>query len=369
MDTVLHVVAARPNYMKVAPLWRALSRRGIPQKLLHTGQHRGEAMSDVFFRELGLPAPDISLGVGSGTHAEAVARVMVPLERVLEEERPGLLSVVGDVHGTLAAALVGARAGVPVAHVEAGLRSFDRTMPEELNRLVVDRVSELLLAPSPDAEENLLVEGTEPSRIHLVGNLMVDTLRLHLPAALELGQPLRMGLSPGGYAVATLHRPSNVDDPETLAGLVETLSEVARRLPVVFPVHPRTAARLDAGQVARWAREAPGLKLVDPLGYLPFLSLTAQAKVVLTDSGGLQEETTVLGIPCLTLRENTERPVTVTQGSNLLVGMDPELLLAEVDRVLRGAGKRGRVPALWDGHAAERTADVYAAALSGRSRR
>lgn len=363
MDTVLHVVAARPNFMKVAPLWRALEKRGVPQRLLHTGQHRGEAMSDVFFRELGLPSPDLSLGVGSGTHAEAVARVMVLLERVLEEERFGLVSVVGDVHGTLAAALVAARAGVLLAHVEAGLRSFDRSMPEELNRVVVDRISDLLLAPSADAEENLLVEGTHPSRIHLVGNLMVDALRAHLPEALQLGQPGRMGLSPGGYAVATLHRPANVDDAETLSGLVETLAEVARRLPVVFPVHPRTAARLRPDDVARWGREVPGLRLVDPMGYLPFLSLTAQAKVVLTDSGGLQEETTALGVPCLTLRENTERPVTVTEGSNLLVGMDPELLLAEVDRVLRGAGKRGRVPALWDGSAAERAADVYAAAL------
>ena len=369
MENVLHVVAARPNFMKVAPLWRALERRRVPQRLVHTGQHHGEAMSGIFFRELGLPEPDVHLGVGSGTHAEAVAKVMVPLERELERNRPGLVSVVGDVHGTLAAALVAARAGVLLAHVEAGLRSFDRSMPEELNRVLVDRMADLLLVPSPDAEENLLVEGAARSRIHMVGNVMVDALRAHLPAARALGIPEALGLPPGGYAVATLHRPSNVDDPVVLEGLLSALVDLSRKLPVVFPLHPRTAARLGEARQEALRREAPGLRLVPPQGYLPFLSLAASARLVLTDSGGLQEETTALGIPCLTLRENTEWPVTVTVGTNVLVGTEPEAIREEAERVLRGEGKRGRVPDLWDGRAAERVADVYARLLGGEAQR
>jgi UDP-N-acetylglucosamine 2-epimerase (non-hydrolysing) len=356
---ILHVVGARPNFMKIAPVMQAIARAGFAdQKLVHTGQHYDIAMSDVFFTDLGMPVPDIHLGVGSGSHAEQTAKVLVGFERVCLDEKPDLVVVAGDVNSTLACALDCAKLRIPCAHVEAGLRSFDMEMPEEVNRIVTDRLCEILLTPSPDADENLRQEGTDPSRIFRVGNVMIDTLLAHLPKARAAGPQARMGVEPGRYGVLTLHRPSNVDDPEVFGGLVEALGEIQRHLPIVFPLHPRTRKRMeDFGLGPRMAALA-GLLLCEPLGYLEFLGLTADAKLVLTDSGGLQEETTALGIPCLTIRENTERPVTVSEGTNTLVGVDPRRIVDEVMRVLSGTGKAGRVPALWDGGASERIAEV-----------
>lgn len=360
MRKVLHVVGARPNFMKIAPLMAALGRRGVPQELLHTGQHFDAKMSDVFFEELGLPRPDHALGIGSGTHGEQTGRILIAVERALLDAPapPAAVVVPGDVNSTVAAALAAAKLGIPVVHLEAGLRSFDRGMPEELNRVVTDHLSDLLLTPSPDADRNLAREGIPPGRIARVGNLMIDTLRAHLPRARALGAPAALGLPEGGYAVVTLHRPSNVDDPATLAGLLGALAELARELPVVFPVHPRTRARLDAPGLAG---PAAALRLIEPQGYLPFLSLTAAARLVLTDSGGLQEETTALGVPCLTLRENTERPVTVDEGTNEVVGTDPARILAAGRRVLRAPPPAHRLPALWDGRAGERAAEAVLA--------
>ena len=365
---VLHVCGARPNFMKVAPVWRAIAVGGrLGQKLLHTGQHYDEKMSDVFFEELGLPRPDIALGVGSGSHAAQTAGVMTTLEAVVARDRPSLISVVGDVNSTLAAALVAAKACVPLAHVEAGLRSFDRAMPEEVNRLVVDRLADLLLTPSADADQNLRGEGVPAAKVVRVGNVMIDPLRARLPEALARPVLRTLGLAPGGYGVCTLHRPANVDDPEVLARILDGLAQVQARLPLVFPVHPRTRKSLEA--VQRRLEALPNLRLVEPQGYLDFLALTSQARMVLTDSGGLQEESTALGVPCLTLRENTERPVTVSEGTNVLVGSDPERIAAEARAILEGRGKRGRIPAGWDGHAGERVARAYERLLlEGRGR-
>jgi UDP-N-acetylglucosamine 2-epimerase (non-hydrolysing) len=360
MKTVLHIVGARPNFMKVAPIFQAIRERGaLSQLLVHTGQHYDVKMSDVFFTDLGMPAPDVHLGVGSGSHAEQTAKVMVELEKVFSQKRPDLVSVVGDVNSTLAAALVASKMQIPLAHVEAGLRSNDRTMPEEVNRLVTDRLADLLLTPSPDADENLLVEGVDRARIHFVGNVMIDSLLASLPKAKALPTLLQLGLAPGGYAVCTLHRPANVDDPAVLGGLVEALGNVSRSLPVLFPVHPRTRKALEGPALSRKLAEFRDIRLVEPMGYLDFLSVTSQAKLILTDSGGLQEESTALGVPCLTLRENTERPVTVTVGTNLLVGTDPRAIQDAAADVLAGRAKKGRVPDLWDGRAAHRTAEVY----------
>jgi UDP-N-acetylglucosamine 2-epimerase (non-hydrolysing) len=360
MKKVLHIVGARPNFMKVAPIHRAIRERGmLAQTLVHTGQHYDVKMSDVFFTDLGMPAPDIHLGIGGGSHTEQTAKVMLELERVFTQEKPDLVSVVGDVNSTLSGALVASKMGIPLAHVEAGLRSGDRTMPEEINRLLTDRVSDLLLTPSPDADANLLREGLDPARIHLVGNVMIDSLIGAREQALRLPTLKDLGFTPRGYAVCTLHRASNVDDPNTLRGLLSALSHVASRLPVVFPVHPRTRKRIaDMGLDATLAR-TPGLRLVEPLGYLEFLALTSQARLAFTDSGGLQEETTVLGIPCLTVRENTERPITVDVGTNLVVGTDPARIQHEADRILDGHEKKGRVPEFWDGRTGERIAQLY----------
>jgi UDP-N-acetylglucosamine 2-epimerase (non-hydrolysing) len=360
MPLVVHVVGARPNFMKIAPVLRALARREAGQRLVHTGQHWDEKMSGVFFEDLGLPRPDVDLGVGSGSHAEQTARVMLAFEKVLVEVRPDLVLVPGDVNSTVAAALVAAKLGVKVAHLEAGLRSFDRAMPEELNRVVTDHLSDLLLTPSADGDENLKHEGIPASRIRRVGNVMIDTLLANLPRARALRVPERLGLTPGRYAVATLHRPSNVDEPQTLARLLGALRRIAHEAPVVFPVHPRTRARLEA---AGLGETAGALRLCEPLGYLEFLSLTSAAQLVLTDSGGLQEETTALGIPCLTLRENTERPVTVDEGTNEVVGTDAERIVTAALHALAGEGKRGRCPALWDGKAGERAADAIVEVL------
>ncbi len=356
---ILHVVGARPNFMKVAPVMKAIGRAGFAdQKLVHTGQHYDVSMSDVFFSDLGMPLPDVHLGVGSGSHAEQTAKVMVGFEKVCLEEKPHLVVVAGDVNSTMACAIDCAKLRIPCAHIEAGLRSFDLDMPEEVNRIVTDRLCEILLTPSPDADENLRREGAEASRIFRVGNVMIDTLLDHLPRARQTGAPQRLGVEPGRYVVLTLHRPSNVDDPEVLSGLLDALAAIQRHLPIVFPVHPRTRKRLDEFGLAERVAAMTGLRLCDPLGYLEFLGVASQAKLVLTDSGGLQEETTALGIPCLTLRENTERPITVSEGTNTVVGVGARRIVEEVDRVLAGEGKAGRVPALWDGRAGERVAQV-----------
>jgi UDP-N-acetylglucosamine 2-epimerase (non-hydrolysing) len=350
---ILHIVGARPNFMKMAPIIAALKRRdGVRQVLVHTGQHYDAKMSDVFFQDLGMPDPDVHLGVGSGSHAQQTAKIMLEIEPVLLREKPDVVMVAGDVNSTIGVALVAAKLGQRIAHVEAGLRSRDWTMPEEINRVLTDRLSDLLFTPSRDGDENLIGEGIEPSRIHFVGNVMIDSLRAALPRARESRIHERLEVAKGGYALATLHRPSNVDEPQALQRLLSALSDVGREIPVIFPIHPRTRARLPEGFSAR------GVKLIEPLGYLDFLALTADARLVMTDSGGIQEETTALGVPCLTLRENTERPITVDVGTNQLVGTDPARVVPAAREVLAGRGKKGRIPELWDGHAAERVAEV-----------
>ena len=356
---IVHVVAARPNYMKIAPVMRAVARAGFAEQILvHTGQHYDPSMSDVFFADLGMQPPDIHLGVGSGSHAEQTAKVMVGFEKVCLERRPDLVLVAGDVNSTLACAIDAAKLRIPCAHLEAGLRSFDLAMPEEVNRILVDRISRILLTPSADADENLRKEGTSEERIFRVGNVMIDTLLANLEAARATRTRERLGLAPSGYVVLTLHRPSNVDDSVTLGRILEALEVVQRDLPIVFPIHPRTRKQLASFGLDRRIEGMPGLRLCDPMGYLEFLGLMAGARLVLTDSGGLQEETTALGIPCLTLRESTERPITVTEGTNIIVGTDAGRITAEALRVLAGEGKAGRTPALWDGRASERVAEV-----------
>lgn len=356
---IVNIVGARPNLMKIAPLMEVMRRTpGVDPILVHTGQHYDERMSELFFRELEIPAPDHYLGVGSGTHAQQTAQVMVRLEPLFKELRPDLVLVVGDVNSTLAAALVASKLGILLAHVEAGLRSFDRSMPEEVNRIVTDALSDLLFTTERGAMENLRREGIAEEKVHFVGNVMIDTLLRHRERAEELDVPGSFGVPPGAYAVVTLHRPSNVDTPEALAGMVDVVAGVAERLPVVFPVHPRTRSRLaEAGMLAR-LDAVPAVRLTEPLGYLEFLGLLAGARIVLTDSGGVQEETTILGVPCLTLRENTERPVTITHGTNRLVGTDPARILAAVDETLAAPRPEGRRPELWDGRAAERIVDT-----------
>jgi UDP-N-acetylglucosamine 2-epimerase (non-hydrolysing) len=311
-------------------------------------------MSGVLLRDLDIPAPDVHLRVGSGSHAVQTARVMTRLERLLQKQRPDRLLVVGDVNSTVAAALVGAKMGIPVDHVEAGLRSGDRGMPEEINRLVTDSLADLLFVSEPAGLDNLQREGKQASQLHLVGNVMIDTLERCLPRAREVAAWRAYGFAPKGYGIVTLHRPSNVDDPQRLEPLRQALADVTARLPLLFPVHPRSRP-----SVGRWA-ETPGLKLCDPLGYLEFVSLLSQARVVITDSGGIQEETTALGVPCLTVRANTERPITVSEGTNTLIGSDPGGVPAAVSQVLEGTYKQSTRPALWDGHAATRIARVLA---------
>ena len=350
----LAVAGARPNFMKIAPLLRELrSRPRFECTLVHTGQHYDAAMSGNFFDELGIAAPEVNLEVGSGSHGEQTAAVLVGIERLLTERRPDVVLVVGDVNSTMAASLAAVKLHVPVAHVEAGLRSGDRRMPEEINRIVTDALSRWCFTTEPAGDENLRAEGVAPERIHHVGNVMIDTLLANLEKARKLDTPERLGL-PGAFALLTLHRPSNVDDPEVLRSLFAVLEEIHAELPVVFPVHPRTRAAIERLTGGR----EPALRLTEPLGYLDFLRLMADARVVLTDSGGVQEETTVLGVPCLTLRENTERPVTVIEGTNTIVGSDPDTIRKALREVLDGRGKAGRAPALWDGEAAARIADV-----------
>lgn len=360
LPRVLHVVGARPNFMKVAPVMRALEAAGAPQVLVHTGQHYDRAMSGLFFDELGLPRPDINLGIGSGSHGEQTGRIMAAFEPVLERERPDLVLVVGDVNSTLACAIDAKKMGIPVAHVEAGLRSGDMSMPEEINRIVTDSVSDLLFATDRIARANLLAQGAAEQSIFVVGNVMIDSLVEHREVALARPTLETLGLKGASgripYVVVTLHRPSNVDRPERLQGIVTALARIAAQTPVVFPVHPRTRGRLrEAGLDERLGQA--GVMLIDPLGYLDFLNLNANAAVVITDSGGIQEETTILGVPCLTLRENTERPITIEQGTNRLIGAEPDEIVAAFAQA-QGAREVGRVPELWDGKAAQRIAEV-----------
>jgi UDP-N-acetylglucosamine 2-epimerase (non-hydrolysing) len=347
---IIHIVGARPNFMKVAPVHEALcSRTGINQAIIHTGQHYDSFMSDVFFRQLNIPSPDYNLNVGSGSHAQQTAEIMIRMEPIILKTKPDLVLVYGDVNSTIAAALVCSKLLVPLGHVEAGLRSFDRRMPEEVNRVLTDRVADYLFTPSVDGNENLIHEGVSQDKIYLVGNVMIDTLIKLLPhagSAANDGNP---------YALVTLHRPSNVDDPAELGNIIGALNEIASELDIIFPVHPRTRQMLHEIPNLHFTSR---LKLVDPVGYLEFLGFQRNAKVVITDSGGIQEETTFLGVPCLTLRENTERPVTVTVGTNLLIGSDLKLLKEETRKVLSGEAKKGGIPPLWDGKAGERIADV-----------
>ncbi|TMQ61019.1 MAG: UDP-N-acetylglucosamine 2-epimerase (non-hydrolyzing) [Candidatus Eisenbacteria bacterium] len=363
MSEILCVVGARPNFMKMAPILRSL--RPFPQirpYLVHTGQHYDEDMSRVFFDELGLPVPDRDLDVGSDSHARQTARIMTAFEPVVEDRAPKLVIVVGDVNSTLACSLVAVKLGVPVAHVEAGLRSRDRTMPEEINRLVTDAVSDLLFATSADAVDNLRAEGVPSAKIHLVGNPMIDTLRLHLPAARERRAAERLGLKERSYALVTLHRPSNVDQPENLRRVMEALGQLAAKIPVLFPVHPRTRERMVRGGLDPPA----GLRITEPLGYLDFLSLMDRARFLLTDSGGIQEETTALGVPCLTLRANTERPVTIAEGTNRLLGDDPASIMPAALPLLEGPLPPARCPSLWDGQSGGRIARVLTQYLGVR---
>ena len=357
---ILHVVGTRPNFVKAAPVMRALDGRA-EQILVHTGQHYDAEMSAAFFDDLDLPRPDVDLEVGSGPPGEQTARIMSRLEPMLDRHGVDACVVYGDVTSTLAAALVAAQRRVPVAHVEAGLRSRDRTMPEELNRILTDQVADWLFTPSQDANDNLTREGIPADRIHFVGNVMIDTLARLLPRTDTDAALGRLGLPPGiRYVLATLHRPSTVDEVDVLEGVLGVLARLADRAPVVFPVHPRTRARLD---IERW--RMPGLHVARPLHYLDFISLEKGAAVVVTDSGGVQEETTWLGVPCITFRDNTERPVTVTAGTNTVIGRHPERLHDAVQAVLAGGTRHGQRPALWDGRAAERIARVLAG-LTGR---
>ena len=353
--TIVHVVGARPNYMKIAPLMDALrSVAGIRQVLVNTGQHYDQAMAGGFIRELALPVPDRDLGVGSASHAVQTAHVMMRFEQVCLDDKPDLVVVVGDVNSTMAATLVAAKLLIPVAHVEAGLRSFDPAMPEEINRVVTDRLAQILLTPSADGDENLLREGVPPERIHRVGNIMIDTLLRHRPMATLDRVADRVRVTAGEYAVLTLHRPSNVDDRETFTRILSAVATIASDVPVVFPVHPRTQSRVKEFGLEGFLKN---VQMTGPLGYIDFLSLTSHARLVLTDSGGLQEESTALGIPCLTLRENTERPVTVTHGTNTIVGTDTAKILAGFRAAMSGRTPV-RQPELWDGHTAPRIAAV-----------
>ncbi|HXI84206.1 MAG TPA: UDP-N-acetylglucosamine 2-epimerase (non-hydrolyzing) [Verrucomicrobiae bacterium] len=352
---IVNVVGARPNFMKMAPLMMEYRRQPdkFDPKLVHTGQHYDDNMSALFFEQLHLPKPDVYLGIGSGSHSEQTAKVMVEMEKLLSAEPPDLVVVVGDINSTMAATIAAAKLCIPVAHVEAGLRSFDRTMPEEINRLVTDALSDYCFITSQDADENLRREGVAPEKIFFVGNVMIDTLLQLKDVALKSDIAQKLGLN-GQYGFVTLHRPSNVDDKEVFAEILAALDSIQNDLLLVFPVHPRTVNRLK--QFGFWdgLQGRKNLKLTDPVGYLDSLCLMAKAKLVLTDSGGVQEETTVLGVPCLTIRNNTERPVTITEGTNTLVGTSQSRIVGEAKKILEGNGKQGRAPKFWDGKAAGR---------------
>ncbi len=360
------IAGTRPNYMKVAPLWKAL--RAEPGKfkpvLVHTGQHYDNTMSGVFFRELGLPEPDVSLNVGSGSHAEQTGRAMIAIEQFLAADRPDMLVVVGDVNSTIAGALAAVKLGIRVAHIEAGLRSFDMTMPEEINRVATDAISDILFTSCRDADSNLLKQGIPAGKIHFVGNIMIDSLTSILPLAAKSGVLEKHGLKAGSYVCVTLHRPSNVDDPVRLPAILDALSESAGEIPVIFPVHPRTRARIT--ELGNRIRIQANMQMCDPMGYLDFVQLMSHAAVVLTDSGGIQEETSYLGIPCLTLRENTERPITITHGTNRLIRPSSDDIVGEIRNGIKSAAEpftRHAPIELWDGHTAGRIVKILAAEM------
>ena len=366
---ILSVVGARPNFMKIAPIVRLLTSEPATFRstVVHTGQHYDSAMSDVFFTQLGIPAPDVNLNIGSGPHGQQTAAIISAFEPLVESVKPDLVLVVGDVNSTLACALVSAKLGVAVAHVEAGLRSFDRSMPEEINRVLTDQLSDLLFTTERSAETNLRAEGVPSKKIHFVGNVMIDTLLAHRARARELQVHHRYGVRPRGFALLTLHRPSNVDLEPVFERLMVALTSVSRDLPILFPVHPRTRSMAMASTAAGRLIADGGLRILDPLGYLEFVGLMDECGLVLTDSGGIQEESTILGVACLTLRENTERPITVAEGTNQVVGTDPERILAAWRRV-KSCPPRARVPELWDGHASGRIVAVLRSLAMERSR-
>ncbi len=360
---VVSIVGARPNFMKVAPLVTAFQAhvRDVKHLLVHTGQHYDKRMSESFFSDLGMPKPDINLGIGSGSHAEQTGRVMMAIEPVLEAHRPDVMIVVGDVNSTIACALTAKKMGIRVVHVEAGLRSFDRTMPEELNRLCTDSISDLLFTTDHIANENLLREGVDESKIHFVGNVMIDSLMRHQPAANDTKFAESLGLKSKSYASLTLHRPANVDDRENLVEILDALVDGLHGMPVVFPAHPRTRRQItEFGLADRFTSKLAegGIWMTEPLGYLEFLDVNSRARLVLTDSGGLQEETTILGVPCITIRENTERPITVTQGTNRLAGTSRQGILKAISEVFASDGQVSARPEKWDGQAATRIVDL-----------
>ncbi|MCL4707087.1 UDP-N-acetylglucosamine 2-epimerase (non-hydrolyzing) [bacterium] len=356
---ICNVVGARPNFMKIAPIIDEMRKHTeIAASLVHTGQHYDEKMSKLFFQDLGLPKPDVYLGVGSGGHGEQTGKIMIEFEKIIAANKPDLVVVVGDVNSTIACGLVAVKMGVKLAHVEAGLRSFDRTMPEEINRILTDQISDYLFLTERDAKENLLREGVAEEKIHFVGNVMIDSLMKHREHAERSPILGDLKLEAGRYGLITLHRPSNVDVKENLDNILQALFQIQRDLPLVFPVHPRTRKQMKLFGFDDKLAQAPNLMLTDPLGYLDFLKLMAHARLVITDSGGIQEETTVLGVPCITVRENTERPITVTEGTNVLIGMSRQRILEESYKILAGNGKQGRKPELWDGRAAERIVEI-----------
>ena len=364
MKKIVNIVGARPNFMKMAPVHkRMLASSEFEPTLIHTGQHYDEAMSKTFFIDLGMPEPDIYLGVGSGSHAEQTGAILIKIEKVMMDLHPDLVIVVGDVNSTIAASLVAAKAGIPVAHIESGLRSFDRSMPEEINRICTDAIAEMLFVTEPSGRDNLLREGKNDQQIHFVGNVMIDSLVDHLEKSNSSTVLKDFSLEPQGYSLLTLHRPSNVDDPATLSRILDAIEIIQRELPLIFPIHPRTRKMIDSFGFSEKVNDMSGLVFSEPLRYLDFLHLMANARLVLTDSGGIQEETTYLGIPCLTLRENTERPITTEIGTNKLVGMDTRKIVIEAFLALNGKQAQGSIPSLWDGKASERIVQILRSEL------
>lgn len=364
MKKIHLIAAARPNFMKIAPLYHELVKRDdIKPIIVHTGQHYDLNMSDVFFRDFNLPQPHIHLGVGSGSHAEQTGNVMIAYEKILLKEKPDLVVVVGDVNSTIAATLAAVKLGIKTAHLEAGLRSFDRTMPEEINRLVTDSIADYLWTPSPDGTDNLLKEGVDPGKITHVGNIMIDSLEMLKSKIENLNISDTFGLDKGSYGLITLHRPSNVDNPEILEKLCSVLADISLKIPLIFPIHPRTSSRLKETGLDSIIQKPGSLYRTDPLGYKDFMNLVMGSRLLLTDSGGVQEETTYLGIPCLTLRSNTERPITITEGTNQLC--THENLSEMVDQILAGNFAKGRKPNLWDGKTASRVADCIESVVRG----
>ncbi len=352
---VINVVGARPNMMKIAPIITAMQKyNNIEPILLHTGQHYDQKMSQIFFDELGIPKPDIYLGIGSGSHAEQTANIMIAFEKILIELKPDVVLVVGDVNSTMACAITATKLHIPVVHVEAGLRSFDRTMPEEINRLVTDAIADMLFTTSRNADKLLQKEGIPSDKIFFVGNVMIDTLNQHRDKAKHLKTSEKFGLKANEYALLTLHRPSNVDNKQIFDGILDALVTIQQDIPILFPAHPRTQKRIEEFGFSKRLTDAPNIRIIDPQGYLAFLDLMMHARMMLTDSGGIQEETTILNVPCLTLRENTERPITITEGTSQLVGADPEKIISAAKTILADSSTSNSIPELWDGHAADR---------------